>query len=180
MSVVQQTQKYYGARFMTIEQAASGQSLIQVLERESKIHIHAFKPLKSKTIRLQTVCPLLEAGRVKFVEGAWVAPFVKEFTAFPYCPHDDKTDAVVWALTYYMFHLDGSAHQASDMLKAGAGRSSDRQSLFKEFGEVKTGKSRQLLTAGESSWFFGGGMMGETNANRSGGRRDIRYDVGID
>jgi predicted phage terminase large subunit-like protein len=171
MAVVQQTQRYYGARFMTIEQAASGQSLIQVLERESKIHLHAFKPLKSKTIRLQTICPLLEAGRVKFVDGAWVPAFIKEFTAFPYVPHDDKTDAVVWALTYYMFHLDGSANRATDLIRAGAGRSSDRQSLFKDFGEIKAGRKRELLTQGEARAFFG--------SNGRKGRQDISYDVGL-
>jgi predicted phage terminase large subunit-like protein len=103
LATLEQTRRYYNARFMTIEQAASGQSLIQMLERESKVQVHPFKPLKSKTVRLQTVSPLFEAGRVKIVEGAWVDAFVKEITAFPYVAHDDMTDAVVWALTYFAF-----------------------------------------------------------------------------
>lgn len=174
LSMLQQTQKYYGAKFCTIEQAASGQSLIQVLERESKIHIYPFKPLKSKTIRLQTVCPLFEAKRVKFVDGSWVTDFVKELTAFPHCPHDDRTDAVVWALTYYQFHLDGGGQELADALRGSAGRSPSRQSLFKEFGEVKTGRLREMLTPGEREVYFGVG-----NSKR-GGRRDIRYDTSLD
>ena len=171
LAMLEQTQKYYNARFCTVEQAASGQSLIQVLERESKIQIHPFKPLKSKTIRLQTVCPLFEAKRVKFVEGAWVQDFIKELTAFPHVPHDDRTDAVVWALTYYMFHLDGGGAELNTALRSSLGRSTARHDLLKEFGEVKAGGKRQLLSPGEKSVFFG---------SKSSGRGDLRYDVGLE
>jgi predicted phage terminase large subunit-like protein len=172
MAMVQQTQKYYGARFMTIEQAASGQSLIQVLERESKIQIHPFKPLKSKTIRLQTVCPLFEAGRVQFVDGAWVPDFIKELTAFPHVPHDDRTDAVVWALTYYLFHISSSAQDMTTAMRSGSRRDAPgRSSLLGEFSEMRVGGKRELMTKNESSWFFGG---------TGSGRRDIKYDTSID
>lgn len=174
LAMLEQTQKYYGARFCTIEQAASGQSLIQVLERESKIQIHPFKPLKSKTIRLQTVCPLFEAKRVKFIDGGWVQDFVKEITAFPHVPHDDRTDAVVWALTYYLLHMDGGGRELNDALRSSLGRNQGRKDLLKEFGEVKTGRRRELLTPAERSVFFGGGE------NRRRGRSDIRYDVGME
>lgn len=97
---------YYDARVLCIEKAASGQSLIQMLRKEAKIPIEEMKPLKSKTTRLQAVAPLLEFNRVKFVEGEWIDPFVKELTAFPYVKHDDRTDAFTWALTYYSMKLD--------------------------------------------------------------------------
>ncbi len=173
LATLEQTRKYYGARFLTIEQAASGQSLIQMLERESKIHIHPFKPLKSKTVRLQTVCPLFESGRVHLIDGSWTQPFIKELTSFPYVPHDDRTDAVVWGLTYFLFHLDGSASRAGDLIKAGVGRSSDRSSLLKEFGELRTGRKREMLTSGESALYFG-------ERGRRAGRADIRYDTRFD
>lgn len=175
LAMVQQSAKYYGARFMTIEQAASGQSLIQMLERESKIKVHGFKPLRSKTVRLQTVAPLFEAKRVHLVDGAWVDPFVKELTAFPFVPHDDKTDGVVWALTYYAFHLDGTATSAVDFMRAGSGLSTERANLFKQFSETKLGR-RQLLTPAEKSWFFGD-SGGE---GRRRGRAGLGYDVGMD
>lgn len=173
MAMLEQTQKYYGAKFLTIEQAASGQSLIQVMERESKIHIHKFKPLRSKTIRLQTVCPLFEAKRVHFVEGGWTDDFIKELTAFPFVPHDDKTDAVVWGLTYFQFHIDTSATDLLTAVGKTMGRSPGRRGLTGDFAEVKAGsRKRELMSGGERTLFFG-----ERNG---GGRSGLRYDTGMD
>ena len=172
LAMLEQTRKYYGAKFLTIEQAASGQSLIQMLERESKIQVHGFKPLRSKTVRLQTVCPLWEAGRVHFVDGGWTQDFIKELTAFPFVPHDDRTDAVVWGLTYYMFHLDGGTH--SDTLQAivGAkGKSPGRGQLTGEFTELRNGRKRELLTHGEREMFFG---------SRGSRRTGLSFDSGMD
>jgi predicted phage terminase large subunit-like protein len=97
---------YYDARILCIEKAASGQSLIQMLKKEAKIPIEEMKPLKSKTVRLQAVAPLMEFNRVQFIEGEWIDSFVKELTAFPFTKHDDRTDAFTWALTYYSMKLD--------------------------------------------------------------------------
>jgi predicted phage terminase large subunit-like protein len=97
---------FYGARVLCIEKAASGQSLIQMLKKEARIPIEEMKPLKSKTIRLQAVAPLMEFARVKFVEGEWIDSFVKELTTFPFVKHDDRTDAFTWALTYFSMKLD--------------------------------------------------------------------------
>jgi predicted phage terminase large subunit-like protein len=97
---------FYDAKVLCIEKAASGQSLIQMLKKEAKIPIEEMKPLKSKTIRLQAVAPLMEFARVKFVEGDWIDPFLKELMAFPFTKHDDRTDAFTWALTYYAMKLD--------------------------------------------------------------------------
>lgn len=97
---------FYNARVLCIEKAASGQSLIQMLKKEAKIPIEEMKPLKSKTIRLQAVAPLLEFSRVKFVEGDWIDSFIKELTTFPFVKHDDRTDAFTWALTYFAMKLD--------------------------------------------------------------------------
>ena len=96
----------HDARVLCIEKAASGQSLIQMLKKEAKIPIEEMKPLKSKTTRLQAVAPLLEFNRVRFLEGDWIDPFVRELTTFPYVKHDDRTDAFTWALTYYAMKLD--------------------------------------------------------------------------
>lgn len=97
---------FYGARVLCIEKAASGQSLIQMLKKEAKIPIEEMKPLKSKTIRLQAVAPLMEFGRVQFVEGEWIDDFIRELTAFPFVKHDDRTDSFTWALTYFSMNLD--------------------------------------------------------------------------
>ena len=97
---------FYDAKVLCIEKAASGQSLIQMLRKEAKIPIEEMKPLRSKTIRLQAVAPLMEFARVYFVEGEWVDTFIRELTTFPYVKHDDRTDAFTWALTYFSMKLD--------------------------------------------------------------------------
>jgi predicted phage terminase large subunit-like protein len=106
LEAIKQQCAYYRARVLCIEKAASGQSLIQVLKRESKIPIEEMKPIRSKTVRLQAVSPLMESERVKLVRGPWTDSFVKELTAFPFVRHDDSVDALVWALTYYSLKLD--------------------------------------------------------------------------
>lgn len=180
LATVQQTQKYYRATFMCIEQAASGQSLIQMLEREAKIPVHKFKPLRSKTIRLQTVSPLFEAGRVMFIEGAWTDGFIKEITTFPFVPHDDRTDAVVWGLTHYLFSMDGSARTTAEVLNAQRHRSlPGRRGAFDEFTELKMrdnsiSRDRELFGRGSpgEAWRLGQG--------RSAGRSsDLRFDTGM-
>jgi predicted phage terminase large subunit-like protein len=105
-AAVKQAYAFHKARVLVIEKAAAGRSLIQVLRKETKIPIEEMKPLKSKTIRLQAVCPLLEAGRVRIANELWTEPFVKEITTFPFVKHDDCTDAFSWALTYYAMKLD--------------------------------------------------------------------------
>lgn len=106
IEAVKQQYSYYRAKILCIEKAASGQSLIQVLKKEARIPIEEMKPLKSKTVRLQAVCPLLENNRVKLVRGPWTDGFIKELTAFPFVRHDDSVDSMVWALTYYSLKLD--------------------------------------------------------------------------
>lgn len=106
IEAVKQQYSYYRARVLCIEKAASGQSLIQVLKKEARIAVEEMKPIRSKTVRLQAVCPLLENSRVKLVRGPWTDSFTKELTAFPFVRHDDSVDAFVWALTYYALKMD--------------------------------------------------------------------------
>jgi predicted phage terminase large subunit-like protein len=106
IEAVKQAYKFYNAKILCIEKAASGQSLIQVLRKEAKIPIEEMRPLKSKTTRLQAVCPLMESMRVYLIEDYWTDKFVKELTAFPFVRHDDSVDAFTWALTYYLLKMD--------------------------------------------------------------------------
>lgn len=106
LAEVKNLNNFYRPRIICIERAASGICLIQTLKRETKIAVEEMKPMKSKSGRLEGVCPLLEAGRVKLVEGEWTSPFIKEVTSFPYSNSNDSTDAFSWALTYYILKLD--------------------------------------------------------------------------
>ena len=177
--MVEQTQTYYRAKFMCIEQAASGQSLIQLIERETQIHVHKFKPLKSKTIRLQTVAPLFEAGRIHFIDGAWTDSFFKEITSFPHVPHDDWTDAVVWGATYYMFHMEGGGGDYADAFARQGFRKTGRNNLFSEFTELS--KEHNSRSRGRNS-LFSRGNAGDAyrlgNGEGSSLRRsnDLKFD----
>jgi predicted phage terminase large subunit-like protein len=106
IEAVKHAYKFYKAKVLCIEKAASGQSLIQVLRKEGKIPIEEMKPLKSKTTRLQAVCPYMESGRVYLVENMETDSFIKELTSFPFTRHDDRVDSFTWALTYYSFKMD--------------------------------------------------------------------------
>lgn len=106
VATIKDLNDFYKPRVICIEKAAAGHSLIQVLKRETKIPVEEMKPLKSKTIRLEAVCPLLESSRVYLVDGLWRTSFIKDLTSFPFVKHDDSVDAFSWALTYYSMKLD--------------------------------------------------------------------------
>jgi predicted phage terminase large subunit-like protein len=87
-----------------IEDAASGQSLVQSLKNETRLPIIPVRPQGDKTMRASAVSPLIEAGKVFLPEKAdWLADFMDEVTAFPASPHDDMVDAMTqflnWART---------------------------------------------------------------------------------
>jgi predicted phage terminase large subunit-like protein len=108
LDIVKNTKERYGARTLVIENAASGQSLIQMLRKQSKIPISGMRPIRSKTQRFQQTLPLFSSNRVLFAEGEWLEDFLKELLSFPVVPHDDRTDSVVWALIYFLLNLDSS------------------------------------------------------------------------
>jgi predicted phage terminase large subunit-like protein len=84
-----------------IEDAASGQSLIQALKAETKLPILPVKPMGDKVSRAHAVSPLVESGRVFLpTDAAWLADFLDEMTSFPAAPHDDQVDAITQALNY--------------------------------------------------------------------------------
>jgi predicted phage terminase large subunit-like protein len=84
-----------------VEDAASGQSLIQSLKSETRLPIFPVKPLGDKVARASAVSPLVESGRVFLPDAApWLNDFMEEASSFPAAPHDDQVDALAQALTY--------------------------------------------------------------------------------
>jgi predicted phage terminase large subunit-like protein len=84
-----------------IEDAASGQSLIQALKAETRLPILPVKPQGDKVSRAHATSPLIESGRVFLpAEAPWLADFVDEMTSFPQSSHDDMVDAITQALNY--------------------------------------------------------------------------------
>jgi predicted phage terminase large subunit-like protein len=95
----------YRPHYVLIEDAASGQSLIQMLKSETKLPILPVRPLGDKQARAHSVSPLAESGRVFVPDQApWLAQFLDEITSFPSAPHDDCVDTARQALAYLKEH----------------------------------------------------------------------------
>jgi predicted phage terminase large subunit-like protein len=79
---------------IVIEDRGSGQSLIQELRRSTGAPIIAFPAENSKQIRLDSVAPLIEAGRVFLPDRSpWLVPYETELTRFPLWKNDDLVDS---------------------------------------------------------------------------------------
>lgn len=85
-----------GLRGWWVEDKASGQSLIQDMQKNSGLIILPWKPgSDDKVNRLTSVSPMIEAGRVWLPEDAdWVDDFLNEICAFPSVKNDDQVDAL--------------------------------------------------------------------------------------
>lgn len=93
--------KYKPANIL-IEDKASGQSLIQVLERETKLPITPVSVSPDKVTRAHALAPLAESGSILLKEGAdWLADFLLETKEFPFSAHDDQVDSATLIPTYY-------------------------------------------------------------------------------
>lgn len=93
-----------------IEDKASGQSLIQELNRETRIPIKAIKVDKDKLARLNSCSTLIESGKVllpstepplsPFVKGGDIKELIDELSEFPNSEFDDIVDSVTQFLNY--------------------------------------------------------------------------------
>jgi predicted phage terminase large subunit-like protein len=98
---------------VVIEDAASGQSLVQSLKAETRLPILPVKASGDKQSRAHAISPLVESGKVSLPESAsWLTDFLDEATAFPASAHDDQVDALSQALNY--LHGAGRGWQPSD------------------------------------------------------------------
>lgn len=86
-----------------IEDKASGQSLIQELQRETRIPIKAIKVNADKIARVHAITPLIESGRVLLPapsvsppkgENGWVDLLLNECEEFPNSEFDDVVDSI--------------------------------------------------------------------------------------
>ena len=83
-----------------IEDAASGQSLIQSLKNNTRLPIIAVRVDRDKVSRANAVTGQVEAGNVVLPSrAAWLDDFLDEVTGFPGVTHDDQVDAFVGGLT---------------------------------------------------------------------------------
>lgn len=86
-----------GLRGWYVEDAASGQSLIQDMRQTSSLTMLPWKPgTNDKTNRCTSVTPIIEGGRV-FIpsEAEWLDDWLTELSQFPSGKHDDQVDSLV-------------------------------------------------------------------------------------
>jgi predicted phage terminase large subunit-like protein len=98
---VVELQKTWRSHAVLVEDAASGQSLIQELRSGTRLPIKAIKPDRDKYERVTAITPVLEARRLLLPEAAWWREdFIAELTSFPAGAHDDWCDALAMALNH--------------------------------------------------------------------------------
>lgn len=86
---------------VVVEDKASGQSLIQALQRDTNLPIIGQKVDRDKVARVNAIAPTIEAGRVYLPHQApWLADFLMQTTMFPNGSFDDIVDALSQAINY--------------------------------------------------------------------------------
>ncbi len=93
--------KAFGTTTVLIEDASSGASLIQDLQRDGPFRPIAIKPEGDKIVRLEARSAVIEAGHVLLPEWApWLDDFLAEILAFPHGRFDDQVDSFSQFLTW--------------------------------------------------------------------------------
>ena len=98
-AVVEQARQW-GASKVLIEDASSGQSLLQDLKNDGFYDVQAIKPKGDKIMRLHAVTSAIENGRVFIpIQAPWLEEYLHELMMFPAARHDDQVDATSQALS---------------------------------------------------------------------------------
>ncbi len=86
---------------LLVEDASSGQALIQALRVGTKLPVKAVKVTKDKETRVNAVSAFIESGRVFLPnDKAWMRGVLDELCNFPNAAHDDIVDTFSMALTH--------------------------------------------------------------------------------
>lgn len=105
---------YSSESILHIEPKANGESVVQMLEKYSKMNVKRTpSPTDDKTVRLKAVSPRIECGRVYMVEGSWNEEFLTEVCGFPNAPHDEYVDILGYAINDLMDDDDDSIDWSS-------------------------------------------------------------------
>ncbi len=87
--------------YVLVEDKASGQSLLQELQRTTTLPLVGYMPDADKVVRANTASPMVESGNVYLMEGAeWVSDYIDEMAAFPSAAHDDQVDMTTQYLNW--------------------------------------------------------------------------------
>lgn len=95
----------YRPNVIYVEDKASGQSLIQELQRDTRLPILGCNPDSDKIARAYAVTPMIKAGNVYICEGDWNSDFIDEHAIFPNGVHDDQVDSTTQALAEMLLNV---------------------------------------------------------------------------
>jgi predicted phage terminase large subunit-like protein len=99
LTMVKAKYHQYNPNAVKVEDAASGQSVIQSLTRDTSIPIIKITAQGSKEQRANLITGIVEAGRVALPEKApWLAVFLDEVTRFPGGKNDDIVDVLSYGV----------------------------------------------------------------------------------
>lgn len=94
--------KHEKALTKLVEKKANGAAAMDTLKNEIAGLIKV-EPKTAKSVRLEAVAPLFEAGNVFLPDPSiapWINDFIEEFIGFPKAAHDDQIDATTQYLLY--------------------------------------------------------------------------------
>ncbi|RYF52063.1 MAG: hypothetical protein EOO38_01490, partial [Cytophagaceae bacterium] len=114
--------KYPQIRAKYVEQAANGAALIDTLKKKIQ-GIIPVKPVGSKTLRVDAVAPIFEAGNVWLPSkrlASWSDTIVHEFRNFPNGAHDDIVDSI----SQYLSRTSGQPNYLQGTMALGITRKS--------------------------------------------------------
>lgn len=84
---------YTRRSIIEIEPKASGKSLVQTIRKETRLNVkEGVPPAKDKISRVNDTSPVMEAGRVKLIRGAWNEAYLQQLSTFPNAKFDDLVD----------------------------------------------------------------------------------------
>ena len=109
--------------YILIEDKGSGQQLLQVLQRETRLPVVGCKANESKIARAQSVSGIIEAGHVYLPQMApWLTDYETELANFPTGVHDDDVDSTTQALRFLSDKMRAlkQAAVSADIRPAGA------------------------------------------------------------
>lgn len=99
----------YHPKAILIEDKASGISLIQELQTESRLPVIGVQPEGDKVMRMVEQSATIESGRVFLPESApWLLTYEAEMTIFPLTPHNDQVDSTSQFLRWITARSGGS------------------------------------------------------------------------
>ena len=122
----------YKPRGILIEDAASGQSVIQDLRRNTPLPILSERPKGSKEDRADAISHFFEAGRVFLPEQPWVETWIEEHLVFPHGANDDQVDTTSMALGRLALRAPTPRQTVSIGVTSERAQSRHRNLLFSE------------------------------------------------